>query len=72
VTASDTGLFMIENVDMEKSTILLADYICDKKIIHHASRDELEVYSSAFHNAGQINLFLSVEYNEKEQMILKS
>jgi len=72
VNVSDTGLFMIEDVDSKNSTILLADYICGKKIVHHASEDEIAIYNPAFIDAGEINLFLFVEYSENKQKILKS
>ncbi|WP_168380783.1 hypothetical protein [Virgibacillus sp. SK37] len=72
MTNATIDLFMIVGIDEEKKTISLYDPIFDKEITYLAKdQDEIDVYSSVFNDCQEINMFISVEYNEEEKRILR-
>lgn len=67
---SVTKLFMIESIDDVNRSIILANYVFNKRYKVAVSSEELEVYTEAFDDALSRNMFLSVEYDEKRGVII--
>lgn len=63
-------LYMIEEIDAENNTLVLADYIFDKKVKVVVTDEEIEFYANAFDEAIERNIFLFLEFDEKEKKII--
>ncbi len=68
VSAGD--LFMIEEIDAENNILVLANYVFNKKVKANVPDEKIEFYSFAFDEAVRNNMFLFVEYSEREGIIL--
>lgn len=63
-------LFMIEEIDAEHNTLVLANYIFDKKRKVIVSDEQIKYYAEAFDEALLKNIFLFVEFDEKRGVII--
>lgn len=63
-------LFMIEAIDVENNMILLANYIFRKRYEVVLSKEQIQSYFAAFHQALDANIYLSVEFDEKKGTIV--
>lgn len=63
-------LYMIEDVDVSNNKIVLADYIFDKKINLFIDCEKVQFYANAFYKAVKSNIFLFLEFDEKEKKII--
>lgn len=67
---STGNLFMIEEIDAENNTLVLANYVFDKKVKVVVTDEKIEFYANAFDEAIERNIFLFVEYDEKRGVII--
>lgn len=63
-------LYMIEDVDISNGKMLLANYIFDKKVNLFISHEKIKFYANAFYKAIENNIFLFLEFDEKERKII--
>lgn len=67
---STGNLFMIEEIDAENNTLVLANYVFDKKVKVVVTDEKIEFYANAFDEAIERNIFLFVEYDEERGVII--
>lgn len=70
VAVGNGSLFMIEEIDSEKNTLLLADYIFNKRVTVPVTEKQISLYGNAFDLALKNNIYISVEYDENRGEII--
>lgn len=63
-------LYMIESIDSENNLLTLSNYIFNKKSTVTVTNEQIEFYANAFDKSTEQNMYLFVEYNESEGVII--
>lgn len=67
---SSGDLYMIEEIDSESNKVVLSNYLFNKKRTVILADKQIEMYAMAFDSAIEKNMYLFVEFNEREGVII--
>lgn len=63
-------LYMIEQIDSENNLLVLSNYFFNEKVKVTVTDQQIEFYAIAFDKSLEQNMYLFVEYNESEGIII--
>lgn len=63
-------LYMIEQIDSENNLLILSNYFFNEKVKVTVTDQQIEFYANAFDKSLEQNMYLFVEYNESEGIII--
>jgi len=63
-------LFMIEEINAESNTLILTNYVFNKRKEVSVSDERIAFYANQFDQAEENNLFLFVEFDERRGIVV--